>query len=147
MISKLENILADDEGFSDHFESESFDSFSQATSRKISVQLQMDGYRAGRQIGEENLNQMEFDRGFERGIHLGKLCGSLYANILYTISMKKIAIDEVTIKGVQSVLLFDIASGLLLQDAVNRLFSLLDPYHEFSTLLETFARACVELER
>eukprot|EP01041_Mallomonas_annulata_P005579 gene5579-11238_t len=117
----IEEDLVDD---CDDFKS--VDNLSQATIRKISLQLHNDGFRTGRDLGGDLLNQNSFNEGFHSGIRVGQECGKFYAEFLFIASMQSsIVISKEVLRNVGHILFSDIPAGLSPLDAINRLKALI----------------------
>ena len=57
----------------------------EANMRKMTDKLSKDGYRIGKAQEEEKQMQIGFDEGFDRGLRLGKVCGDIYAKVVYVV--------------------------------------------------------------
>lgn len=55
----------------------------EANTRKMTDKLNKDGFRIGKAQEEEKQMQIGFDEGFDRGLYLGKVCGDIYAKVVY----------------------------------------------------------------
>lgn len=55
----------------------------EANMRKMTDKLNKDGFRIGKAQEEEKQMQIGFDEGFDRGLCLGKVCGDIYAKVVY----------------------------------------------------------------
>ena len=79
-----------------------------ADMRKMADKLGKDGFRIGKAQEEEKQMQIGFDQGFDRGLQLGKVCGSIYAKGISAVQRGSVDNTEMALNSSQlEVILMD----------------------------------------
>ena len=79
-----------------------------ADMRKMADKLGKDGFRIGKAQEEEKQMQIGFDQGFDRGLQLGKVCGSIYAKAISAVQRGSVDNTEMALNSSQlEVILMD----------------------------------------
>lgn len=77
-----------------------------ASTAKVRNKLHTDGYRIGKQAGEEKEMQVGFDAGFNRGMKVGKICGQFLGTLKSESRSNRL--DGEVLRRVESILLEEI---------------------------------------
>lgn len=104
---------------------------------RAQAKVYVDGYRSGKQTGEEREMQRAFDAGFSEGMQLARVCGALYGHVRSLVaaasssSSAEETIDTCDTKLLASVecVLFEVVpeSGRITDADVKQLERLLSP--------------------
>mmetsp|Transcript_251 Transcript_251/g.238 ORF Transcript_251/g.238 Transcript_251/m.238 type:complete len:154 (-) Transcript_251:558-1019(-) len=133
MIPSIEGEFYDDEN------SDSVDHLHISSFQKLSTKLQNDGYRMGKQIGEESLTQQQFDAGFRKGMLIGKTIGKFYGKFIYfSATQGQGVVDDKIKKQIDSILFSAVPGGLSISEARLQIVNLLSSYHEYDHTVKEF---------